>query len=918
MSKKILSLLILSVAFSLFLSACSSGGGSSDSNDVGTADERVGGISLLDKISAGAEHTCVLNSAGEVLCWGLGTSGQLGNDGIISTDHPVYVVDGDSSTNHLGGIVQVSSGSTHTCALHSNGDVLCWGEGVEGRLGNDTEDSTDYPVYVVDGDSSANHLSGIVQIDTGSLHTCALNSEGKVLCWGSGGSGQLGNDAEDFKDHPVYVVDGEDSEDHLSGIVQIGAGSNHTCALKSNGKVLCWGYGFFGQLGNGGGAKKDHPTHVVDVSGGTNHLSGIVQISLGDTHTCALKSNGEVLCWGNGGSGRLGNDALAAIDYPVYVVDGDSSANHLSGIVQISTGLFHTCALKSNGGVVCWGAGSNGQLGNDGATNKDHPVNTVDGDDSTDHLSGIVQISSGFLHTCALKLNGEVLCWGNGGNGRLGNDEATGKDHPVSVVDGHESSDALNVGSFHRGYFCDGEQCVLESVTLSSTKTYPHVIEVSGGGESEVIVYRDANCRNSIGGVTGTGEVAVPSLNDGFHPFFFKHEGSRCSSSFFIYDLDQTPPSNFAGSIPIEKTVELGGAAATAQVDGLGEEESFTIYRDRGCIEAVSERVAASGEAMQMVDAAVDVPGQHQLYMRAFDDLGNPSPCQAVTGRHTVLNQRSLFLGTIAGGSYHTCALNSGGEVLCWGYGGNGRLGNDAEDKKDHPVYVVAGDGSANHLSGIIQISLGQRYSCALDSGGEVSCWGLGTSGQLGNDGIIDKNHPVHVVDGENSLDHLGDVVQISTGGTHACVLNSGGEVLCWGNGAYGQLGNDANGDSYYRDYPVHVVEGEGSSNHLGDIVQISAGTFHTCALKSNGEALCWGYGAGGVLGNDAAESTDHPVHVVDGEGSSNHLSDIVQINAGNLHTCALKRMERFCVGDWELVGSWAMMGSLTQIILSM
>ena len=201
---------------------------------------------------------------------------------------------------------------------------MCWGKGEYGRLGNDGTTNKDHPVNVVDGDSSAVHLSGIIQVTAGVSHTCALKSNGEVLCWGFEYSGRLGNDASGafaFKDHPVNVVDGNGSSDHLSGIVQISARGSHTCALNSDGEVLCWGRGIYGQLGDnrsGGSHYRDHPVNVVDGNGSSDHLSGIIQISLGGTHTCALKSSGEALCWGWEGFGRLGNDASEISIYKDY------------------------------------------------------------------------------------------------------------------------------------------------------------------------------------------------------------------------------------------------------------------------------------------------------------------------------------------------------------------------------------------------------------------------------------------------------------------------------------------------------------------------------------------------------------------------------------------------------------------------
>ena len=158
-----------------------------------------------------------------------------------------------------------------------------------------------------------------------------------------------------------------------------------------------------------------------------------------------MTSTGGVKCWGLGNYGALGNDGTDVKDHPVDVVDGDGSSTPLAGIVQVSAGTDHTCALTSTGGVKCWGLGNYGILGNDGTDGEDHPVDVVDGDGSSTALTGIVQISAGNAHSCALTSTGGVKCWGNGVNGRLGNDGTDGKDHPVDVVDGDGSSTALDL-----------------------------------------------------------------------------------------------------------------------------------------------------------------------------------------------------------------------------------------------------------------------------------------------------------------------------------------------------------------------------------------------------------------------------------------------------------------------------------------
>ena len=412
------------------------------------------------KIAAGGAHTCALTAEEEVICWGKGSYGRLGNNATGDKDHqvPVKSVDGTST---LDDILEISAGGSTTCALESNGKVLCWGYGASGRLGNDNSDNENkLPIYVVDGDGSSTHLTGIVQITTGGGHSCALKTDGGVLCWGINQFGQLGNNVSgtsNNKDHPV-AVKSVDGASNLGGITYIVAGTEFTCALSYRKKVYCWGFNYYGQLGNNTTTDSSLPVLVVDGDSSTNGLSEITQIATGDGQTCALNSNGNAYCWGSGTSGELGNGATGSKNYPVLVVDGQSSTTALAGIVQVGAGDSFSCALKSDGGVHCFGAESYGKLGNnETASGKNYPVPVLDSAGVTaSAISGISKIALGSNHACALKDDGEMLCWGDGRNGRLGDDATSNSLHAVTVVAGDNQTDPLELDTpIFSSYTCN-------------------------------------------------------------------------------------------------------------------------------------------------------------------------------------------------------------------------------------------------------------------------------------------------------------------------------------------------------------------------------------------------------------------------------------------------------------------------------
>ena len=229
----------------------------------------------------------------------------------------------------------MTAGSSHTCALTSAGGVKCWGRNQSGQLGDGTTTSSPVPVDV---SGLGSGVSAIDASGAGSDFTCALTEAGGVKCWGHNTSGQLGDGSTTTSDVPVDVVGLQ------SGVSAIAVGLAHACALTSAGAVKCWGSGFFGELGNG--ANPQSSPVPVDVSG---LGSGVIAIGAGVYHSCAVTDAGDAKCWGRNDFGQLRDGTHTPSNIPVDVGGpGDFGA--------IAGGAYYTCALTSGGAAMCWGA----------------------------------------------------------------------------------------------------------------------------------------------------------------------------------------------------------------------------------------------------------------------------------------------------------------------------------------------------------------------------------------------------------------------------------------------------------------------------------------------------------------------------------------------------------------------------------
>jgi hypothetical protein len=218
-----------------------------------------------------------------------------------------------------------------------------------------------------------------------------------------------------------------------SGALSVSAGAeDSTCAVTAGGSVMCWGVDNEGQLGNGTTSSK--PSLVpVQVTGLT---SGVTQVSAGAYSACAVTAGGGVMCWGEGGAGQLGNGSSTTSSVPVQVV------GLTSGVASVTVGQSFACALTTGGGVMCWGENPSGELGNNTTTPSNVPVQV------TGLTSGVTAVSAGAALACAIETGGAVVCWGSGIYGGLGNGT-----NDVGLVPGQVTGLTSGVTSVSAGNF---------------------------------------------------------------------------------------------------------------------------------------------------------------------------------------------------------------------------------------------------------------------------------------------------------------------------------------------------------------------------------------------------------------------------------------------------------------------------------
>lgn len=843
----------------------------------------VGDHSFVNVIDAGTEHAVALKSDGSVWAWGLNDQGQLGDNSTTDTSSPVSVVGGHS-------FVDLKASKKGSAGLKADGTVWCWGRQNGGNVAVSSS-----PVSVAG-------VHSFIQLDHTYDGYVALKSDGSAWTWGDGGA--LGNNDSSLtaRTSPVSVVGGHSfrkvggggttgfgiktdgsawgwglDDGPLAGFGSLGiaaqgttyvsspvsvAGSKRlniadvdgtrpalastTFFIGSDGTIYSSGVNTNGERGLGKAVSSFELARPVRLAGPVRQvLSGdnlvIPTFATGTTGTAyALMSDGHIMSWGAGGSGRLGDDTTTTRSSP-----------KVAGIYkfsQISHGGRHVLALRTNGSTYGWGINTNGELGDGSVTSRATPV-LISGSHQ------FVQIDAGDGgggqgHSVGLKSDGTAWAWGYNVHGQVGDNTTTSRTSPVSVVGDHSFIQVIAGQNVTCGLKVDGSAWTwgfLNNGALGndSTTNMSSPTSVVGGHSFVSLSYGNRLGFHALKadgsawgwGLNSAGELGDNSTTDRSSPVsvvggfsFTSLSGSRASTAH-MFGLRGDGTLMAWGSNQNGRLGNLSGTNESSPIVVLSGPTGF----------AGATKIAATSANTAWIDG--DDGQAYVVGEGGSGELGTGSLADVSFFSSVVLGGHS-FTDLVAGFN-HFLALKADGS--CWGWGANtsGKVGDNAAGTKSSPV-SVAGDHS------FIKVIAGFNTSIGLKADGSAWTWGEAGTGQLGANDLVDRSSPISVLRGGVSF------FDVAAGGdTIGSVFALGDNGTCWAWG-YNNVGRLGDGSATNRSSPVSVV-----GDH--SFIKIVGGSGHVLALKEDGSVWAWGVNDEGQLGDLSRDNKSSPVSVVGG-----------------------------------------------------
>ncbi len=651
-------------------------------------------------------------------------------------------------------------------------------------------------------------------MDGGTYHTLLQDEEGVVLALGKRADGALGIGAPSEIHSPEAIYD-------APKFVQVSVSTQHALALGEDGTVWAWGNGAAGRLGLGNNSDKfAFPQKVPG-------LADIVEIATGDAFSMALRVDGSVWTWGYNVNGQLGlgNTATAYVPHMVSGIDGISAR-----AVSIAAGDSHALAVLDDYTVKSWGSNGSGRLGNNDTTQQNAPV-------SVSNINGTtvkaVKASAGSNFSIVLLDDGELLSFGENGNGQLGIGSITDSYVPVSVIDGPSASGTaitgvigIASGNLHTvAVLTDG------SVLSWGIDTNGQLGNGAGGGSTYASAVSDFGPMELYQAtLVGAGDAwSFAVLSDGT----VRAWGYNAYGQLGIGDDDPASEQSSVAVLTLDDIISIDGGDETSSA--ITESGAFYTW-------GVVDSVGVLGNGLASTSST--------YYPYPVDSLDS--------------------VEVISAGSSHSLALKDG-DLYAWGTKGVGELGDPAFSTTEYSPQTVGSITTWELVSAGSSFSIGAYPSTTSPYNTEAWGWGENSSGQLGNSDMPNDATSPTVVDTSGGL---GDILALAAGTDHTLALTTTGTVWSWGDNSQGQLGLGTTGSG--MDEPQEI-------SSLANVVAIAAGTDFSVALDEDGVVYAWGVNTVGQLGRASPSSSASPLTV--------SLSmPVVAIACGNAHTLVLAR----------------------------
>ena len=514
-------------------------------------------------------------------------------------------------------------------------------------------------------------------ISAGGYHSCGLRGDGTVECWGSNDYGQS------------TPPDGQ--------FVSVSAGDEHSCGVREDGTVECWG---------------SNESLYSDWSGQSTPPDGqFVSVSAGRYHSCGVREDGTVECWGSNEDGQ--------------------STPPGGKFVSVSAGDEHSCGVREDGTVECWGS--------------NYPSGQ-----STPPGGKFVSVSAGRGHSCGVREDGTVDCWGAA-------DPSGGKFVSVSAGGGHSC-----------GVREDGTvECWGGNYNGQSTPPDGKFVSFSAGDKHSCGVREDGTVDCWGAADPSGGKFVSFSAGD-------KHScGLREDGAVECWGWDR-----YGQSTP------LGGKFVSVSA---GDKHSCGVRED-GTVECWGGNYNGQSTPPDGKFVSVSAGGYHSCGVRedgTVECWGSNESWYSGDWSGQSTPPGGKFVSVSAGG-YHSCGVREDGTVECWG------------SNESNPWYGDWPGQSTPPGGKFVSVSAGNYHSCGVREDGTVECWGSNEDGQSTPPG--------------------GKFASVSTGGYHSCGVREDGRVECWGENDWGQ-----------------------STPPDGKFISVSSGMQRTCGVREDGTVECWG-----------------------------------------------------------------------------